>query len=169
VGVQRPFDMGPFDELGFNYRLSDVQAAMGVAQMARLDDLIRERRARAARYTALLEGVEWITLPNEPRGYFHTYQSYVVRIADDSPMSRNAIMLELEQTGIQSRPGTLAVHTTGYYRNRYKLRPEDCPMSWRAQEQTMTLPLFPGMTDEQQDQVANALKSFGARPRLDGR
>ncbi len=158
----RPFDMGPFDELGFNYRLSDIQAAVGVAQMARLDALIRERRARAARYAELLQGIAWVIPPDEPKGYFHTYQSYVARIAADAPMSRNEMMTELDRKGIQTRPGTLAVHVTGYYRDKYKLRPEDCPASWRAQEQTMTLPLFPGMTDAQQDRVANTLRSVGA-------
>jgi dTDP-4-amino-4,6-dideoxygalactose transaminase len=136
--------------------------------MARLDALIRERRARAARYTELLHGIAWVIPPVEPEPCFHTYQSYVVRIETDAPVPRNEMMIELTGRGIQTRPGTLAVHATGYYRDKYKLRPEDCPVSWRAQEQTMTLPLFPGMTDEQQDRVASALRSFGARrPRGD--
>lgn len=162
VAEPRPFDMGPFGALGFNYRLSDIQAAVGIAQMARLDALIHERRARASRYTELFQGIAWLIPPVEAEGCFHTYQSYVVRIADDAPVPRNAMMIELERRGIQTRPGTLAVHATGYYRDKYKLRPEDCPVSWRAQEQTMTLPLFPGMTDEQQDRVADAIRSFGA-------
>jgi dTDP-4-amino-4,6-dideoxygalactose transaminase len=162
VAQPRPFDMGPFDELGFNYRLSDIQAAVGVAQMARLDALIRERRTRAARYTELLQGIAWVIPPEEPDGYFHTYQSYVVRVTADAPIPRNEMMIDLEKRRIQTRPGTLAVHATGYYRDKYKLRPEDFPVSWRAQEQTMTLPLFPGMTDEQQDRVAKTLRAFGA-------
>lgn len=167
--VPRPFDMGPFDDLGFNYRLSDIQAAVGVAQMGRLDALIRERRERAARYTELLQGLAWLIPPAEPKGDFHTYQSYVVRIATDAPVPRNEIMIELEQRGIQTRPGTLAAHTTGYYRDKYKLRPEDYPVAWQLQEQTMTLPLFPMMTDEDQGRVVDVLKSFGERPRAKSR
>src|SRR5262249_20506272 len=117
----------------------------------------------------LLQGVEWITPPAEPEGHFHTYQSYVVRIADDAPVPRNEMMLELERNGIQTRPGTLAVHTTGYYRDKYKLRPEDFPMSWLAEEQTMTLPLVPGMTDEHQGRVVNALRTLDQRERRGSR
>lgn len=156
----RPFDMGPFDELGFNYRLSDIQAAVGIAQMRRLDSLIEERRACARRYEDMLERVPWVLPPNAPRGCFHTYQAYVVTLTDDAPVSRNDAMLELERRGIQTRPGTLAVHTTGYYQQKYKLRPEDFPASWRAQERTITLPLFPGMTEAQQSRVVAALESL---------
>jgi dTDP-4-amino-4,6-dideoxygalactose transaminase len=156
----RPFDMGPFDDLGLNYRLSDIQAAVGLAQMRRLDGLIEERRAGARRYDDLLERVPWVLRPHAPRGCFHTYQAYVVTLTDDAPVSRNDAMLELERRGIQTRPGTIAVHTTGYYREKYKLRPEDFPASWRAQERTITLPLFPGITEAQQSRVVAALESL---------
>ncbi len=155
----RPFDMGPFDQLGFNYRLSDIQAAVGVVQMGRFPGLMAERRARAQRYGRLLETVGWIEPPREPEGCLHTYQSYVVWVRPDAPVSRNAIMLHLERQGIQSRPGTLAVHLTGYYRDKYGYRPEQFPVSRRAQEQTITLPIFPGMTDADQDRVVAALQS----------
>lgn len=155
----RPFDMGPFDHLGFNYRLSDIQAAVGVVQMGRFEALVAERRARAGRYDRLLKALPWVQTPIEPEGYRHTYQSYVIWVRPDAPASRNEIMLQLERQGIQSRPGTLAVHLTGYYRNKYGYRPEQFPVSKRAQEETITLPIFPGMTDADQDRVVACLQS----------
>ena len=154
-----PFDMGPFDHLGFNYRLSDIQAAVGIVQMSRLDHLLEERRACAHRYGALLKAVPWIDPPQEAAGFYHTFQSYVVWIRSDAPRSRNDIMLELERRGIQSRPGTLAVHLTNYYRDKYGYRPEDFPVSRRAQHETITLPIFPGMTASDQERVVDVLQA----------
>lgn len=155
----RPFDMGPFDHLGFNYRLSDIQAAVGVVQMGRLDTLLAERRACALRYGALLKELPWVDPPREPEGSHHTFQSYVMWVRPDAPASRNDIMLHLERQGIQSRPGTLAVHMTGYYRAKYGYRPEDLPVSRLAQEQTITLPIFPGMTAADQECVVGSLRA----------
>jgi len=161
AGPGRPYELGPFDHLGGNYRLSDIQAAVGLAQMDRVEGLIEERRALARRYDELLKPIAWIERPVEPDGYRHTYQSYVVRLDDDAPRPRNEIMLDLERRGIQTRPGTVAVHTTGFYREKYGLRPEDCPHAFRAQEATLTLPLFPGMTEADQERVVGALQAIG--------
>jgi dTDP-4-amino-4,6-dideoxygalactose transaminase len=156
----RQYELGPFHHVGFNYRLSDIQAAVGVAQMDRLDSLIAERRALARRYDELLKAVSWIGRPAEPDGYEHTYQSYVVWVTEDAPRSRNDIMLELERQGIQTRPGTVAVHTTGFYRDKYELSSHECPVAFRAQERTLTLPLFPGMTAADQERVVDALQAI---------
>ena len=155
-----PFELGPFDHVGFNYRLSDIQAAIGVIQMDRLDGLIADRQALARRYDELLEAMAWIERPVVPDGYEHTYQSYVVRVTEGAPRPRNEIMLGLDRQGIQTRPGTVAVHTTGFYRDKYKLRPEDYPAAVMAQERTLTLPLFPGMSGQDQERVAAALRAM---------
>ena len=69
-------------------------------------------------------------------------------------------MLGLDRQGIQTRPGTVAVHTTGFYRDKYKFRPEDYPAAFMAQERTLTLPLFPGMSGRDQERVAAALRAI---------
>jgi dTDP-4-amino-4,6-dideoxygalactose transaminase len=152
----KPYAMGTFDIMGFNLRLSDIQAAVGIAQMAKLDGLLSERRRLALRYTELLHKVEEIVLPTDDPG--HTYQSYVVRLANNDREKRNSIMEHLAAHKIQTRPGTHAVHRLGYYTEKYGLRPEQFPQACIAEDATITLPIFPGMTEEQQIQVTTLLK-----------
>jgi dTDP-4-amino-4,6-dideoxygalactose transaminase len=153
----KPYTMSTFDLLGFNLRLSDIQAAVGVAQMAKLDRLLAERRRLALRYSELLAGIDEIVLPVDDPG--HTYQSYVTRLRTDDRDKRNSLMEHLAEQKIQTRPGTHAVHRLGYYANKYGLRPELFPNACRAEDSTITLPIFPGMTDDQQRLVAEAIRS----------
>lgn len=158
-----PYDMATFEMLGYNLRLSDIQAAVGVAQMAKLQGLLAERAALAARYAELLGGVEELRLPWAPPRCGHTYQSYVVRMASGSRQNRNDLMDALMAQGIQTRPGTHAVHRLGYYGRKYGLSPGDFPVAAASEDTTITLPLFPGMTHEDQDFVARTIKEFFAR------
>jgi dTDP-4-amino-4,6-dideoxygalactose transaminase len=155
--ASRPYAMGTFNVLGYNLRLSDIQAAVGVAQMERLDGLLAERLHRAERYHELLAGLDDLALPHAPARCGHTYQSYVVRLREGGTARRNAIMDALDAEGIQTRPGTHAVHRLGYYREKYGLRAEQFPSACAAEDTTITLPNFPGMTDRQQDHVAGCL------------
>jgi perosamine synthetase len=155
--LSKPYTMSTFDMLGFNLRLSDIQAAVGVAQMARLDSLLAERRRLALRYSELLAGLDEMIVPADDAG--HTYQSYVTRLARDDRAKRNEIMEHLADLKIQTRPGTHAVHRLGYYAKKYTLRPEQFPNACRAEDTTITLPIFPGMNDQQQAEVVKALRS----------
>jgi len=160
----RPYEMGVFDRLGFNLRLSDIQAAIGLTQLARLGQLLAHRRQQALGYTERLKDVPWLRCPSEPAGCGHTYQSYVIRIEDDTPLSRNALMDELAKHKIQSRPGTIAVHGIPYYRENYHFRSEQFPAAHAAQEHTITLPIFPGMTSDHLDYITSALLSAAKAP-----
>lgn len=146
------FVLPEFDELGFNYRMTDIQGAIGVEQMKKLERILAQRRARAARYTALLSGTPGLTLPYVPADCEHAYQSYVT-LVESSGKERDRVAMELQSRGIATRQGTHAVHALRLYRRKYNLRPEDCPMAWRADRQSMTLPLYATMTDEEQDYV----------------
>ncbi|MGE0653351.1 MAG: DegT/DnrJ/EryC1/StrS family aminotransferase [Alphaproteobacteria bacterium] len=152
-----PWTMATFNRLGFNLRLSDIQAAVGVAQMAKLSALQADRRLRAARYTALLGQIPDLQLPTAGDTAGHSYQSYVVRLTEGGRERRNAVMTALETAGIQTRPGTHAVHRLGYYARKYGLRSGDFPNAALAEDTTITLPILPRMTDEQQDRVVVAL------------
>ncbi|MGH3131365.1 MAG: DegT/DnrJ/EryC1/StrS family aminotransferase, partial [Gaiellaceae bacterium] len=101
-----PWTMGIFDELGFNLRFSDIQAAVGIAQMSKLDALLGERRARAARYNELLANVEELQRPTAGPVEGHNYQSYVVRVLEGGRERRNRVMSEMAAQDIQTRPGT---------------------------------------------------------------
>lgn len=153
----KPYTMSTFDMLGFNLRMSDIQAAVGVAQMAKLDRLLAERRRLALRYSELLVGIGEIIQPTDDPG--HTYQSYVIRLAANDREKRNAIMERLAELKIQTRPGTHAVHRLGYYVNKYGLKPEQFPNACRAEDTTITLPIFPDMSDDQQKFVVDNIRA----------
>jgi perosamine synthetase len=160
-----PWTMATFDRVGFNLRLSDIQAAVGVAQMGKLEGLLAERRRRADRYSTLLAGLQRLALPNRAGDLAgHTYQSYVVRIADGDRKRRNAIMSRLAEHKIETRPGTHAVHRLGHYARKYGYKPQDFPNAALSEDTTITLPLFPGMTDAEQDQVVEVLSSALRNP-----
>lgn len=153
-----PWTMATFDRLGFNLRFSDIQAAVGVAQMGKLDRLLRERRARAERYSTLLAEIQQLALPGRTGDAAgHTYQSYVVRVVDGDRRRRNEVMRHLAAQEIETRPGTHAVHRLGFYANKYGYRPADFPNAALCEDTTITLPIFPGMTDDDQDKVVDAV------------
>jgi dTDP-4-amino-4,6-dideoxygalactose transaminase len=151
----KPYSMSTFDQLGYNLRLSDIQSAIGLAQMEKLNGLLAERRRIALRYTALLAGIEDLFCPADDPG--HTYQSYVVRVPEGQHARRNTVMEQLAADDIQTRPGTHAVHRLGYYARKYGLRADQFPQASAAEETSITLPIFPGMTSAQQDFVVDRL------------
>ncbi len=153
-----PWSMSEFNELGFNLRLSDIQAAVGVAQFAKLDAILQERRQAAYRYSELLADVDELVLPTshvDTSG--HNFQSYVIRVKQSRDL-RNKVMLALAEQDIQTRPGTHAVHCLGYYRRKYNLKPDDFPIAAMCEHQTITLPIFPGITIDDQRRVVNIIK-----------
>jgi perosamine synthetase len=154
-----PWTMGLFDNLGYNLRLSDIQAAVGVAQMAKLERLLAERRGLGRRYSALLADCSDVIRPLGGDNDGHTYQSYVIRVREGGRQRRNAIMAALTAEQIQTRPGTHAVHRLGYYSQKYGLRAEQFPSAAAAEDTTITLPIFPGMTDAQQERVVAIINS----------
>lgn len=150
----RPYTMSTFETIGYNLRLSDIQAAIGIAQMQKLDHLLAERRRIALRYTELLSSVPGLICPTDDPGY--TYQAYVTRVKEGRA-ARNRAMDVMVSHGIQTRPGTHAVHRLGYYAKKYGLTPDQFPNACLAEDTTITLPIFPGMTAAQQDEVVNCL------------
>ena len=154
-----PWIMATFDRIGYNLRLSDIQSAVGIAQMGKLDRLLQERRAAATDYSELLSGVDEIIVPTEGvecRG--HSFQSYVVRVVTGGRPRRNHVMARLAEHEIQTRPGTHAVHRLGYYRNKYGFEAEAFPNAAISEDTTITLPIFPDMTAEDRRRVVGIMK-----------
>jgi perosamine synthetase len=152
-----PWTMATFDRVGFNLRLSDIQAAVGVAQMGKLDTLLADRRASASRYTAMLRDAEDLSLPDAGNANGHTYQSYVVRVREGGRARRNKIMQGLADNNIQTRPGTHAVHRLGFYREKYGLKQSDFPNAALAEDTTITLPIFPEMQESDNRLVSDLI------------
>jgi dTDP-4-amino-4,6-dideoxygalactose transaminase len=155
-----------FDMVGYNYRMTDLQAAVGVAQLAKLERILAARIERAKRYDQLLGEHPDLIVPVEPVGHRHSYQSYVCRLrvegTGESAMlaghdRRNAAMAALEDEGIATRQGTHAVHTLGYYSRAYGYAPMDLPGAFAADRLSLSLPLYAGMTDAEQDRVVERL------------
>ena len=154
----RPYLLADFNVLGFNYRMTDIQAALGLEQLRKLDRFIAERAEGARFYARELRHLSWLSLPEVPEGDAHAWQSYVVRVDPDAaPMPRDEIMGTLQARGVASRPGTHAVHTLGYYRDRFRLRPEDYPRSLDCARNTMAIPLHNRMSEDDYTHVAACL------------
>ena len=143
----RPYLLPEFDVIGFNYRMTDIQAALGMEQLRKLDRFIAERAEGARFYAQELRRLNWLRVPEVPEGDAHAWQSFVVRVDPDAaPMPRDAIMETLQARGVATRPGTHAVHTLGYYRQRFGLLPEHYPASLDCARNTMAIPLHNRMS-----------------------
>ena len=106
----KPYILPDFNVLGYNYRMTDLQGAVGVVQLEKLDHFINERAKWASFYKKELSTIPWISLPNFSDDYKHGWQSFVLLIDEEkSPYSRNKIMERLQEEGISTRPGTHAV------------------------------------------------------------
>lgn len=143
----KPYILPDFNLLGFNYRMSDLQGAVGVVQLAKLDKFIEERAGWAAWYREQLADIEWLQLPEEPESGRHGWQSFVTYVDPAiAPISRNEIMEQLQAQGISTRPGTHAVHMLSLYREQFGLRAEDFPAARDCDTQSMAIPLHNRMS-----------------------
>ena len=157
----KPYILPGFNMLGYNYRMTDLQAAVGVVQLKKLDQFIDEREKWANWYNEQLHNLPWITVPKYSADYKHGWQSYVVVIDESkAPCSRNEMMERLQNAGISTRPGTHAPHMLEYYANKYQLKPEDFPGARDANNFSMSIPLFNKMTKEDYEYVVYNLKKL---------
>ncbi|MFT7157309.1 MAG: perosamine synthetase [Parvicella sp.] len=157
----RPYILPDFDVCGYNYRMTDLQGAVGIVQLAKLDMFIQERDKWAHYYKEQLKNIEWLTCPTFSEDFTHGWQSFVLLIDEEkSPYSRNEIMEKLQEMGVSTRPGTHAVHMLGYYAKTYDIKPQDYAGARIANDHSMSIPLHNRMTDEDYGYVVQCLKSF---------
>jgi perosamine synthetase len=158
-------DMGwlDHDRLGFNYRLSDIACALGLAQLERLDEMLAARRRVAALYRDALDAVEGLGLPcpdagGAKRGWF----VFVVQLPGG--LDRDQVVRALSEQGIPSKPYFPAVHLMTFYRERFGHREGEFPVCEDVAARSIALPFFPQMTEGQVDRVASALRSVIRSP-----
>jgi perosamine synthetase len=157
----KPFLLPEFNMLGFNYRMTDLQGAVGVVQIRKLDQFISERSQWASFYNSELEGISWLTTPKVEDNYVRGWQSYVVQIDEQkAPMSRNDIMEALQAKGISTRPGTHAVHMLNYYKELMTLHEDDYPEAKAANNYSMAIPLHNRMVSDDYEYVVGMIKSL---------
>jgi len=165
----KPYLLPEFPEAGLNQRMTDIQGALGSAQMNRADEIVAQRQALARRYDEAFEGLNWLRTPAHIEGFGHGYQSYAclfrphesetaaemrdTRKVSELRSERNAWMERLHHNGISTRPATHAVHMLEYYTTKYNLVPEEFPGAFLANDCSISLPLFHGMKPEEQDRV----------------
>lgn len=156
----RPYILPDFNLLGYNYRMTDLQGAVGVVQIQRLDEFINERAQWADYYRRELAGLDWLKTPEFSADYQHGWQSFVTLIDEaKSPMKRNDLMEYLQQKGVSTRPGTHAVHMLSYYQSTMGTRPDDFPGARDSDQLSMSIPLHNRMVTEDYAYVVEALKS----------
>jgi perosamine synthetase len=147
--------------LGYNYRLTDVQAAIGLAQLRRVPGLIARRREIAARYDAAFTGLAGVTLFREPAHARWNHQTYLIRLAGAPVAVRDAFMQKLLDDGIASRRGIMSIHREPAYTSRFG--PQHFPESEAASDQCVCLPLFTQMTDAEIERVISAVLTHAPR------
>ena len=153
-------DMGwlDHDRLGFNYRLSEIACALGIAQLERLEEMLRARALLAERYRAALSGIDGLGLPcpdegGDVRGWF----VFVVQLPRDA--DRDGTVRALGAAGIQSKPYLPAIHLMSFYRERFGHRVGEFPVCEDVAARSLALPFFPGMSEGQVARVAEGLRA----------
>ena len=148
-----PTTFETYPEVGYNFRITDIQAAVGVVQLGRLDDMIARRRRVAERYNAALANHPWLVPPHAPEYIEPNWQSYQVRLRPGAPLSRNALMEALHAEGIPTRRGVMASHLEAPYRDRAP----SLPHTEAAAAECLLLPLHPTLEDAEVEAVLAAL------------
>lgn len=172
----RPFELPEFSESGYNMRMTDLQAALGVSQMRRADSIVKERRDIADLYRSQLSDLEWIGLPHEPEGSVHSYQSFACHYKPEELMfaannkdenaltlirdERNALMEWLQERGISTRPATHSVPNLAYFKSTHETRPMEYPNSLAAYFGTISLPIYSGMGKREVEYVCRSLHHY---------
>ena len=164
----KPYLLPEFPYAGYNYRMTDIQASIGVSQLKRGQSIIDERLELAEYYFYELEKLNFFQLPFKHQSIIHGYQSYpcifnkgnldnknIISINKD----RNIFMENLQQDGVSTRPATHAVHMLDYYKRKYKIEPMDFPNAYIANECSISFPLFNGLSNIEQSYVVKKIKS----------
>lgn len=171
----KPYLLSDHTEAGFNQRMTDIQGALGSAQMERASEIVNERRRLASIYDDAFSDVPWLATPSTSEACEHGYQSYpclfmpaavkgALLDSDEAALKdinakRNQWMDKLQNAGLSTRPATHAVHMLSFYREKYGLLPMSFPKAFAANDCSISLPLFHGLADEEQTQVIDLVRS----------
>ncbi len=137
---------------GFNYRMTDVQAAIGIEQLKRLPGFLEQRKQLAALYRENLKTISWLETPHEPSYCRSNWQSYPVKVLDHSPVSRDVLMQRLLDSGISSRRGIMNAHQEPPYSQHSALKESE-----QARDSVILLPLYTGMKEDEAAEVVSRI------------
>jgi dTDP-4-amino-4,6-dideoxygalactose transaminase len=165
----RPYLLADHPVAGYNQRMTDLQGSLGLAQMDRADDIVSERSRIAEKYDNAFANLNWLKRPPNNLGYEHGYQSYAClfepEVINENSVSRingirNTWMDKLQKDGVSTRPATHAVHMLSYYKEKYGIKPVDFPNAYAADQCSISLPLFHGMKEDEQNFVIDKVLEF---------
>jgi dTDP-4-amino-4,6-dideoxygalactose transaminase len=157
----KPYRLPDFNILGYNYRMTDLQGAIGLVQLSRLKSFILQRQRWAQWYRDELKGLKWLKMPFVPAGYRHSYQSFVCYVDENkAPCSRNELMEKLYSRGVNTRSGTIAVHMQNYYVRKYNIDPDSLPVAKDCHLHSLAIPLHNRMSPQDYKYVARILKGI---------
>jgi dTDP-4-amino-4,6-dideoxygalactose transaminase len=145
-----------YSEVGYNYRMTDIQAAIGIVQMTKLDAMVEERTRQARRYDAAFAGMDEIEPPYVPPYATHAYSSYLIRLRPGARIGRDALLRGMAERGISCRVGIQPLHWEPFYESHYTGM--SFPETEAAARTTMFVPIFPGLKEEGQLRVIAALR-----------
>ena len=156
-----------YERVGYNYKLTDIQASIGLEQVKKLPAILQMRQEIARHYNEALADLPWLQLPREPLGWTHAYQSYVclLRANNDTDLGavetlRRRLWQHLANEGIASVQGAQAMPTIDFYCRKYGWKPQDFPVAFRADRASVALPIYPDMALDDQERVIQSICSF---------
>ena len=147
-----------YRELGFNYRMSDIQAAIGVAQVPKVPRLLALRRAAAARYDAAFRGLRELQVPARPAYADHAFQSYGIRLTSECRRDRDSVLRALVERGISCRRGIPPIHLEPLYRDRFG--PISLPVTEEVASRSLFIPLYASLSESDQTRVIDAVREI---------
>jgi perosamine synthetase len=165
----KPYLLPDFPYLGYNYRMTDIQASIGTTQMDRAEEIHRQRTNIADKYDKLIESISWLKKPFRNNEYEHGFQAYVCMFAPEEINSgniekinkmRNDFMDHLQQNGVSTRPGTHSVHMLEYYKSKYGFKNNDFINSYITSECSIAFPLFPTLKDEEFNYISDKISNY---------
>ena len=145
--------------LGYNFRMSTMTAALGIAQIEKIDKIIRMRRENASYISERLSQIEAVKTPIVPDRFFHVYQLYTIRLRYNSDLRDNLMQYLLDKK-IMAKVYFYPVHLTQFYRKEFGYREGHLPLTEKVASEVLTLPMYPTLTKEEIDYVAQAIEDF---------
>lgn len=148
--------------LGYNFRMSDITAALGVSQLKKIERVIEMRRKNAEYMTKKLSKIDGIIIPKPPKDYFHVYQMYTVRIEKGRKI-RDDLMKHLTEKSIATKVYFYPVHLTQFYKREFGYKGGELPITEEMADQVLTLPTYPTLTEEESEYIIGEINAFNAK------
>ena len=145
--------------LGYNWRMSNITATVGISQVKKLDKVVEMRRRNAAHMTEKISKIDGIEPPNPPKGYFHIYQMYTIKISRGREI-RDGLKNYLAEKGVMTKMYFPPVHLTRFYRKKFGFKGGELPVTEKLSKQVLTLPMYPTLTTSEMDYIIENTRNF---------